>query len=112
MIFVIKLNLKLIRSSKYLQRFKLNIRHIQNKTNIISNALSRLANSNGKKGIEKNVLTTMSIFVYFITIIHMVDEFKTKIISNYVNHYLKIIDFIIANSELDFYATSFFYVFK
>ena len=54
----------------------------------------------------------MSTFVYFVTIIHMADEFKTKIISSYANCYLKIIDFIIANNELDFYATSFFYVFK
>ena len=42
----------------------------------------------------------------------MVNEFKTKIINNYTNYYFKIIDFIIANNELDFYATSFFYVFK
>ena len=54
----------------------------------------------------------MSTFVYFVTIIHMIDEFKTKIINNYVNCYLKIIDFIITKNELDFYATSFFYVFK
>ena len=112
MISVIKLNLRLIRSSKYLQRFRLNIRHIQNKTNIILNALSRLASNNDKKEIEKNVLTTMSTSVYSVMIVHMADEFKTKIISNYANHYLKIIDFIITNNELDFYATSFFYVFK
>ena len=111
-IFVIKLNFRLIRSSKYLQRFKLNIRHIQNKTNTISNALSRLASSNGKKEIKKNVLIAMTTFVYLITIIHMADEFKTKIINNYANYYFKIIDFIIANNELNFYATSFFYVFK
>ena len=52
-IFVIKLNLRLIRSSEYLQWFKLNIRHIQNKTNIISNALSRFASSNDKKKSKK-----------------------------------------------------------
>ena len=112
MIFVIKLNFRLIRSSKYLQRFRLNICHIQNKTNTISDALSRLASSNGKKEIEKNVLAAMSTSVYFVMIVHMADEFKTKIINNYANHYLKIIDFIIANNELDFYATSFSYVFK
>ena len=112
MIFVIKLNFRLIRSSKYLQRFRLKICHIKNKTNTISDALSRLASSNGKKKIEKDVLTAMSPFVYFVMIVHMTDEFKTKIISNYANHYLKIIDFIIANNELGLYATSFFYVFK
>ena len=42
----------------------------------------------------------------------MADEFKTRIINNYANDYLKIIDFIIANNELNFYTTSFFYVFK
>ena len=109
---VIKLNLRLIRSSEYLQRFKLNIRHIQNKANTISNALSRLVSSNGKKEIEKDVLTVMLTSVYPVMIIHMADEFKTRVISNYANHYLKIIDFIIANSELDFYAANFFYVFK
>ena len=91
MIFVIKLNLKLIRSSKYLQRFRLDIHHIQNKANIISNALLRLASSNGKKKIEKNVLTAMSTFIYFVMIVHMADEFKTKIISNYANYYLKLL---------------------
>ena len=111
-IFVIKLNFRLIRSSKSLQRFKLNIRHIQNKTNIILNALSRLASNNGKKDIEKDILTTISTSIYSIIIIHMADEFKTKIINNYTNYYLKIINFIIANSELNFYTTSFFYVFK
>ena len=109
---VIKLNFRLIRSSEYLQRFRLDIRHIHNKTNTIPNALSRLANSNDKKKIEENVLTTMSTSVYSVTIVHMIDEFKTKIINNYANYYLKIIDFIIANNELYFYATSFFYVFK
>ena len=112
MTFVIKLNLRLIRSSKYLQRFKLNIWHIQNKTNIISNTLSRLTSSNDKKKIKKNVLIAMTTFVYFIIIIHMIYELKTKIINNYTNYYLKIIDFIIANNKLDFYATNFFYVFK
>ena len=41
-------------------------------------------------------------------IIHMTDEFKTKIINNYANYYLKIIDFIIVNNELNLYAKSFF----
>ena len=54
----------------------------------------------------------MTTSVYSVIIIHMTDEFKTKIIKNYANCYLKIIDFIIANNELDFYTTSFFYVFK
>ena len=54
----------------------------------------------------------MSTFVYLVTIVHMADEFKTKIINNYANHYLKIIDFIIVNNELDFYAINFFYIFK
>ena len=54
----------------------------------------------------------MSTFVYSVTIVHMADEFKTKTISNYANCYLKIIDFIIANNELNLYATSFSYVFK
>ena len=54
----------------------------------------------------------MTTSVYFIIIIHMADEFKTKIISNYTNHYFKIKNLIIANNKLNFYATSFFYVFK
>ena len=111
-ISVIKVNLRLIRSSKYLQRFKLNVRHIKNKTNTIPDALSRLVSSNGKKETEENVLIAMTTSVYSIIIIHMADEFKTKIISNYANYYLKIIDFIIANNELNFYTTNFFYVFK
>ena len=54
----------------------------------------------------------MTTSVYFIIIVHMAEELKTKIINNYANYYFKIIDFIIANNELDFYATNFFYVFK
>ena len=43
-IFLInKLNLRLVRASNYIQRYSIDIRHILNKSNIVSNALSRLA---------------------------------------------------------------------
>jgi len=41
-----KLNLRLVRASEYLQRFRLKIQYKSGKTNIISNALFRLLSSN------------------------------------------------------------------
>ncbi len=45
-IAVKKLNLRLVRASEYLQRFRLKIQYKSEKTNIISDALFRLPSSN------------------------------------------------------------------
>ena len=81
--FIDKLNLRFIRVSNYIQRFNLKIRHKSNKMHIISNAFSRLINLNinfDRFNDEKklNVL-------FIITLIHMKNIFRKKLLKNYFN---------------------------
>ncbi len=41
-----RLNLRLVRASQFLQQFKLNVRHKPGKEHIVPDALSRLASAN------------------------------------------------------------------
>ena len=103
-----KLNLRLVRASQYLSIFDLSVRHKANKTNIVSNALSRLQGSvsitmNGPEMLkalyEQAVKVTASLVniaahknspllepcaSYHITLIEMSDDFKTRLFKEYV----------------------------
>lgn len=82
--FTIKLNLRLIRVSQYLQSFELKIRHKSNKRNVISNALSRLLSAN-KDSLQSHYtkLNVLHAYVYIIILIKISNDFKTRVVEDY-----------------------------
>ena len=78
-IFIDKLNLRLIKIFDYIQRFELEIRYKSNKQHIVFDALFKLINTNIDTAFEKNELNAL-----FITILMKVEKiFFKKIIKNY-----------------------------
>ena len=102
-----KLNLRLVRASQYLSMFDLFVRHKANKTNIVSNTLSRLQDSvsitiNEPEVLEalyeqavkvtaslmnivthKNSSLLESYASYHVTLIEMSDDFKARLFKEY-----------------------------
>ena len=84
-IFIIRFNLKLIRAFQYFQRFELNIKYKFDKRNIISNALSRLANINKYEiSLNHNKLDVFYIYAYAITLVKINNDFKERILKDYL----------------------------
>lgn len=77
-----RLNLRLIRASKFLQQFKLDVRHKPEKEHIIPDALSRLASA-------KNPLTDTrhskldALFVYNTILIEIYLMLVSQILASY-----------------------------
>jgi hypothetical protein len=92
-----RLNMKLIRVSMCFFQFRLNIRHRSEKFNIVSDALSRLLvekNNNVHEALnlnqdlkhyQFNVKNSKNdqIYAYFITLMKMFEEFRTKLKDDY-----------------------------
>ena len=57
-----KLNLRLIRASKYLQRFRIELRYKPDKVNIVSDALSRLASRASDRSKSEFILDAIDSF--------------------------------------------------
>jgi hypothetical protein len=88
-----KLNLKLIRASIYLSQFRVEIRHRSDKSNIVLDALSRLS-TKSLSAFDSLDLRNLNIvvkdssnsnFVESETLTVISNEFKQKLIQNYVN---------------------------
>lgn len=77
-----RLNLRLVWASQFLQQFKLNVRHKPKKEHIISNTLSRLTSAGAAHGdphySELNVL-----YVYNITFIEIYPNLVSQILAGY-----------------------------
>ena len=97
--FTDKLNLRLVRTSNYIQRFDLNIRHKSKKLHIVFNALSRLFTisfaSNSKSYTTTSIFAntkydefdTLHADVYFIAVLIEIDSaFQKHIIDEYVKN--------------------------
>ena len=78
-----KLNLRLIRASEYLQRFRIEIRHKSNKMNIVSDALSRLANRDYDITSNESELDTLIADAYSISLIQVNEGFKGRMKHEY-----------------------------
>ena len=76
-----KLNLRLIRASKYLQRFRLEIRHKPDKTNVIPDALSRLASRSYRAETNKFILNTVEDFL--VSVITVSEAFRRRLLDDY-----------------------------
>ena len=75
-----KLNLQLIRTLNYIQRFDLNIRYKSSKQYIMSNILFRFANNNiNSLNYNNNELNTL----FTVFLIEIKFNFKQQILNNY-----------------------------
>ncbi len=77
-----KLNLRLVRASEYIQRFRhLEFRHKPGKQHIVPNALSRLkSNNNGDIDAEGELNT---LYAYYVSLIEISDDLRTQIVEGY-----------------------------
>ena len=80
-----KLNLRLVRASEYLQRFRIEIRHKPGKTNIVPDALSRLASRDygESQSSEGSELDALSVDAYPVSLIQVSDSFKQRVKNGY-----------------------------
>ena len=84
----LRLNLRLIRASQYLQQFDLEVRHKPGKRNVIPDALSRLASTNvslsqRKDHAELDALHVTNAYAYTTTLVEMSNDFKARIVKGY-----------------------------
>ena len=82
-----KLNLRLIRASEYLQRFRLDVRYKPGKVNIIPDALSHLASQECRPGqtsrAELDELDALTVKCYPVSLVEMNPGFRQRIIKEY-----------------------------
>ena len=97
-----KINLRLIRASEYLQQFDLDVRHKPNKTNVVPDALSRLASANTSNNTLEEELNILHGYEGTASLILISDSFKQKIRDGYKNDtgWFKILDQVKANDTL------------
>ena len=80
-----KLNLRLIRASEYIQRFRsLEFRHKPGKQHVVPDALSRLGQAGSSiKSQEEGQLDTLHGCAYHVTLVEMSDSFKRRLVEEY-----------------------------
>ena len=76
-----KLNLRLIRASKYLQRFRIELRHKADKTNIVPDALSRLTSRSHRSEPDSSSILDADTFP--VSLITMSKAFRKRLIEGY-----------------------------
>ena len=94
-----KLNLRLVRASEYLQRFRIEIRHKPGKANIVPDALSRLASRD--YGTNPNESELDALCAFSISLIQVSDDFKDRVKQGYQDpRWQRIIATVVRNIEL------------
>ena len=85
----IRSNIRLIRASQYLSQFSFDVRHKFDKDNIVSDAFSRLNSTNIFLSDSYNYskLNALNTFSYNTTFVKMNEDFRKKIIDEYVNDF-------------------------
>ena len=80
-----KMNLRLVRASDYVQRFRdLEFRHKPGVSHIVPDALSRLPRIDSKRDDSEGVLDTLWTHAYNTTVlVEMSDEFRTRMLEGY-----------------------------
>ena len=79
----VRLNLRLVRASQYLQRFELDVRHKLGKRNVIPDALSRLASTNDTHTAPPDHAELDALYTYTTTLVGMSEDFKRRITEGY-----------------------------
>lgn len=78
-----KLNLRLIRASEYLQRFRLDVRYKPGKTNTIPDALSRLASREYRPETNESVLEALNVHCFPVSLVELSPDFRRRILEGY-----------------------------
>ena len=88
-----KLNLRLIHASQYLSQFRLDIRHIQGKTNIVPDALSRLLQSKIDRSEDESL---ENLYAFHVALVELSDAFKDELRTEYEkdNHWRKVLNLL------------------
>lgn len=82
MISTIRLNLRLVQASQFLQQFKLEVRHKPGKEHIIPNALNRLASA-APSPTNSQCSELDALYVYNITLIYIQPHLVSRILAGY-----------------------------
>ncbi len=77
-----KLNLRLVRASEYLQRFRLDVRYKPGKSNIVPDALSRLASREFRPETDES-LDALTVQCFPATLVEMSPEFRQRLLDGY-----------------------------
>lgn len=101
-----KLNLRLVRASEYLQRFRLDVRYKPGKANIVPDALSRLASREYQPESDESSLDALhssTIPTYANVLVEMSPEFRQRVMDGYTTEarWQRISDMITRNDALD-----------
>ena len=78
-----KLNLRLIRASEYLQRFRLDVRYKPDKINTIPDALSRLTSREYRPETNESILEALNIHYFPVSLIELSPNFRRRILKGY-----------------------------
>lgn len=106
-----RLNLRLIKASKFLQQFKLDVRYKPEKELIIPDVLSRLASANiGQTNPSYSELDTL--FTYNTTLVEICSELISRILTGYKanKYWLRLQRQVQANNKLGIDKTFFLFV--
>ena len=106
-----KMNLRLVRASKFFQRFDLDVKHKPGKDNVVPDALSRLASSNKSNypptrseldALHCTSCDTVPVYQYAATLVEMSEDFKKKVFEGYKKDlgWKRIKEQICSNEEL------------
>ena len=77
-----KLNLRLIRASEYLQRFRLDVRYKPGKSNTVPDALSSLASREYRSETEES-LDALPVNCYPVSLVEMNPDFRQRLLQGY-----------------------------
>ena len=96
-----KLNLRLIRASEYLQRFRIELRHKPGKSNIVPDALSRLASRSYRSEPESSSILD-SVDSFPVSLITVSEDFRKRLLEGYQQEprWTKVIATVEANNDL------------
>lgn len=105
-----KLNLRLIRASEYLQRFRLDVRYKPGKSNVIPDALSRLASRDYSPETEA---TLDSLHCFPVTLVQMSEDFMKSVRDGYTEpRWARILKMVTDNDELGDNAATLPYLYR
>lgn len=95
-----KLNLRLIRASEYLQRFRIELRHKPGKANVVPDALSRLASRSYRSETDESILDSIDAFP--VSLITVSEAFRRRLLEGYKEpRWTRVIAMVKENDKLE-----------
>lgn len=98
-----KLNLRLVRASEYLQRFRLDVRYKPGKANVVPDALSRLASRDCRPNQDsEGELDALAVKCFPVSLVEMSQSFRERLIAGYQEEprWSRVMDMVKQNKDL------------